>query len=131
MGNDTFVLSSLPAEKSSLFLNMDPTVMLRLHSILSNKDIFILKGLYDYSVKIETDGTVSMKLPSDMLESLGNLNIHEQVHATKRWMESKEVRLNSWTFCQCKENFLKLLRFAKLGRNKIKMSLNYSAGRAC
>ena len=124
MEAENFIINKVVVNRQTVFTDMDPTVLVRLHSILTNRDVFILNSQNDYSIKIETSGLISMKLPADMIAALKNLNSIKHSQITKKWLDSKEVRLNRWDVTQCREKLNRLTRLANQGRDKIVMSLN-------
>lgn len=108
--NKLFLLKD--RQKSNTFNYLDPTVIVRLHSIISDKDIFTLCNVVDYKVKYESETLLSMKLPKSMLESLQKLNLTKLYSISEKWCNSKEVKLYNWTIDRCHDHLVCLLDIA-------------------
>ena len=103
------------------FKQLDPTVIIRLHSILSQKDIFTLSNLVDYSVTYESEKLLSLKLPTEILRELQNLNLNETYFVAEKWCSSKEVKLYNWTMDKCYSELLALLELANHNKSDAKI----------
>ena len=91
------------------FSNMDPTVIIKIHSIVSGKDIVELQKSYDYEIKKISDDTVSMLIPDDFINKLKSLSKSRFKNATQEWLNSTEVKMNAYSFDDCEE-YLELLK---------------------
>lgn len=79
------------------FTNMDPTIILKLHSIITEIDIFQLSQKYDYHVKKDGQKIISMDIPKDMVKRLKGLANIEIENVLNKWRNSEEVKLSAWS----------------------------------
>ena len=89
--------------------HLDPTVVLRLHSIISGKDIFTLKKLYDYQIKRISETDATMVLPQDMILKISAVSSKKTI--LNLWYSSIEVCLNKWTLKEAKKNYREIIAF--------------------
>ena len=96
--------------------DFDPTILLRLHSILSKKDIFTLKSRYNYKLKWINDETVSLEIPDDMIKICNSLNNEDFHDLIKNWYLSTEVAINGWGIKKTQKNFVNILNLCKTAK---------------
>ena len=101
------------------FINMDPTIIIRLHSIISGADIFKLSRQYDYNVKEKSKKIISMDIPNDMVKRLRGLTNIEIENVLYTWKESKEVSLSAWSKSQTEVYLHSLISSCKKGATQI------------
>ena len=112
-------------QESNTFHYLDPTVIIRLHSIISGKDIFTLSNLVDYKINYESETLISMKLPNNMLKSLRMLNLDLIYSVSEKWYNSKEVKLYDWDINECQKYLLSLMNITKTPTSNSKIYLQY------
>lgn len=101
------------------FTNMDPTIIMRLHSIISGADIFQLSRNYDYHVKENSNKVISMDIPNDMVKRLKGLTNIEIENVLSAWKDSEEVRLSAWSKSQTEVYLHSLISSCKKGAAQI------------
>jgi len=108
------------------FSDMDPTTILKLHSILSGLDTFELSKKYDYQLSEESSSVISMTLPNNLVCYLRELQTVNKVSVLLEWHKSQEVRLNNWEELQTSMNLESLMEAARKHKSpfKIEMFLN-------
>ena len=106
--------------------SIDPTIITRLHSLLSGRDIFYLTNKHDYEVTFETPKIVSMKLPKSMITAL--LDVKVDIYTlTKYWYASEEVKLANWSYSKTKRYLESLTEFARFYKDGQKIFLDLAA----
>jgi hypothetical protein len=75
--------------------NIDPTVIIRLHSILADIDIFYLTQQDIYSIQHHSKLIYSMRLPADFRELVKKIKDINKIAV--EWSNSHEVTLYGWT----------------------------------
>lgn len=95
------------------FKDIDPTIVLRLHSVISGIDIFKLKKKYNYEVKrIDAENGV-MLLPEIFVTDICKLNANDFPNILKLWHRSIEVKINNWEEKEAQLKFDKIVNFCK------------------
>ena len=98
------VKSGSMRKSSYIFEDIDPTIIIRLHSILCDKDLFILNNDEDYSITRLKPNLISMKLPIDMQKALIDLDEESIWAVANIWHSSIEVKLCKWPLQKCIDN---------------------------
>ena len=108
------------------FSNMDPTTILKLHSILSGLDTFELNKTYDYELSEISPSVISMTLPNNLICFLRELQTASKAEVLLEWHQSQEVRLNNWGELQTAMNLDSLIDACRKHKEsfKIEMFLN-------
>ncbi len=112
---NSIVSSESVPELNMNFTNMDPTIIMKLHSIISGFDIFQLSQKYDYHVKKDGEKIISMDIPKDMVKRLKGLANIEIDNVLNKWKNSEEVKISAWSktktevylhslICSCRKN---------------------------
>ena len=95
------------------FSKMDPTIILRLHSIISGLDVFQLKEKFDYKIRKSSQKIISMNIPAEMVNELRGLTNIELEPVLSQWRNSKEVKLSQWTKSRAEVYLHSLLNSSK------------------
>lgn len=106
------------------FTNFDPTIILRLHSILSGVDIFHLTERYDYNVFKSNFRVISMIIPTDMKSLLLNLMPSKKELLLQKWHSSQEVKLCGWSSTQTEINLFSLTEASKKDSDYIQLNMH-------
>ena len=128
MGADAALSSALYYQESTSteinLCNFDPTIILRLHSILSKTDIFHLTERYDYHIFKGAQRVITMVLPDDLKDLLRDISESEKEQTLRAWHNSQEVRLCNWTETQTEVYLFALTEPCKKSDEKIKINMH-------
>jgi len=91
--------------QSKAFNKLDPTVILRLHSILSGIDIFELNKKFEYEIERTSKENVQMTLPNNFVQLLKKLTKEDSHHILEKWYLSIEVAMNDWGISEAQGKF--------------------------
>jgi hypothetical protein len=105
---------------------LDPTTIIRLHSILSRNDIFKLTAIYDYNAYKHTDLKFTLRLPDVLINLIQNIRVKNINNIAGLWCSSKEIRINDWTLAQTQKVLLKLISFCKTKAQSLYIHLTVS-----
>ena len=91
--------------QSKAFKKLDPTVILRLHSILSGLDIFELRKKFEYEIERTSKEYVQMTLPNSLVQLLKKLTKEDSHNILEKWYLSIEVAMNNWDIYEAQQKF--------------------------
>ncbi|MCM8542572.1 MAG: hypothetical protein NE328_20045 [Lentisphaeraceae bacterium] len=128
MGADSALSTDLcyhePLSIEINFCNFDPTIILRLHSILSGTDIFHLTERYDYNIFKGKQRVITMVIPEDLKNLLLKINDSSREQILKSWHSSQEVNLCNWTETQTEIYLFALTESCKKSADHVKINMH-------
>jgi len=122
----SLIFNSSSEEVNNNYTDMDPTIILRLHSILTGLDIFHLSEEFDYKVSEDSNNVYSLKIPNELVQELAKIDVNNIDDILYQWNKSQEVRLSAWSLPQTATNLCSLINQCRTSDRSItiKMHLN-------
>lgn len=97
--------------KNMILENTDPTIIIRLYSILTGKDIFSLKNEFNYVINRISSNQVEMIISKDFSDELKKVSNHQSQEVIGDWYLSTEVALNGWGIKETEKQFSRIKAF--------------------
>ena len=120
----SLIFNSSSEEVNNNYKDMDPTIILRLHSILTGLDVFHLSEEYDYKVREDSNNVYSLKIPSELVQELAKIDADNIDKILYEWKKSQEVRLSSWTLPQTATNLCSLINQCRTNDRNITIKMH-------
>lgn len=127
MGPKAALILEKPITTELNFSNFDPTIILRLHSLLSGIDIFHLTEKYDYNIFKGELRVISLIIPSDLKSLINNLQSSDKEKVIQDWHRSQEVKLCAWTSTQTEIYLFSLTEACKNNPESIQVNMHFDA----
>lgn len=111
MSIDSFNIANFWSEKGSLggSYGIDPTILLRLHSIMSGQDIFTLAERYNYNGTVLNNKLIYLTLSEDFINLLISINENNFYDISQKLCTSPEALLHDWDIPTAKHFIYRLL----------------------
>ena len=103
--------------------NIDPTVILKLHSILSGVDVFNLTNDYDYCISNRDQKVIQMAIPNDLKRLIAGIKEQDKSEIVSAWTRSQEVTLCNWTETQTEVYLFTLIEACRKNTGLIKLNM--------
>ena len=97
---------------NSLNINdLDPTGVMRLHSILTGLDIFELTLKYNYNPRPCSDMRYELQIPDKLRLMITDIKENDIKELAGLWNQSREIQLYGWSLKQTEQNIRLLIDF--------------------
>ena len=103
--------TSAEPDKSLKINDLDPTGVMRFHSLLTGFDIFELSLRYNYNPKAQSNIKYELQLPDGLKFLIAGIEEKDIKNLTGLWNESREIQLYGWSLKQTETAIRHLIDF--------------------
>lgn len=127
---DSAVLSAAilnePLLSSLNLSNIDPTIIKRLHAILSGQDIFEISERSNYKISTVANGVIKLDLPDDLKNLVLQIKSSKIDQIAHEWLKSAEVNLSQWSKLKTVRYLEKIIEYCQSVEGPVSVNMHLS-----
>lgn len=106
--------------------NIDPTIIKRLHAILSGQDIFEISEKSQYKISTVSSGVIKIVLPENLKKLILEIKNSKIDRIAHEWLKSAEVNLSQWSKLKTVRYLEKLIEYCKSVEGPVSVNMHLS-----